>query len=99
MLLFSCFKFVFLLYQLTVGSDTMQNINEKPQEILQVKKGWNWKRIVIIIIVIIVLYYLISKYYCEKEEEYSDEYNSRWRVSSSNYSGGGETYGLRSRGW
>ena len=78
---------------------TMQNINEKPQEILQVKKGWNWKRIVIIIIVIIVLYYLISKYYCEKEEEYSDEYNSRWRVSSSNYSGGGETYGLRSRGW
>ena len=81
-----------------VDNNNFQNNDNKPKEPLEEKKGWNWKRIIIIILVIIVLYYLISKYCCEKEEEYSDEYNSRWRVSSSNYSGG-ETYGLRSRGW
>ena len=82
-----------------VGNNMLQtNNDDKTNENIEEKKGWNWKRIIIIIIIIIVLYYLISKYCCEKEEEYSDEYNSRWRVSSSNY-GGGETYGLRSRGW
>ena len=78
--------------------NSVQNNDDRPKENLEEKKGWNWKRIIIIILVIIVLYYLISKYCCEKEEKYSDEYNSRWRVSFSNYSSG-ETYGLRSRGW
>jgi len=82
-----------------IGNNMLQtNNDDKTNENIEEKKGWNWKRIIIIIIITIVLYYLISKYCCEKEEEYNDEYNSRWRVSSSNY-GGGETYGLRSRGW
>ena len=59
-------------------------------------KNINWKKLFFGIIIIYGLYYIISKFCCQKEEEYSDEYNSRWRVSTSSY-GGGETRGLRNR--
>ena len=79
------------------NNNLLKNI-DKNNDISDNKKMSKTKKILIWIIVIIVVYYIVSKYCCKKEEEYSDEYNSRWRVSSSNY-GGGETYGLRGRGW
>ena len=63
-----------------------------------IQKKTNWKKILYIVISIIVAYYIISKCFCKKEEDNSnEEYDSGWRVSSANY--GGETYGLRNRGW
>ena len=54
-----------------------------------------FKKLLFGIIIIIILYCLISKCCCSKEEERDEEYNPRWRVSSSNY--GGESYGFRNR--
>ena len=82
---------------------SLQNTNnlfkndEKQNDSVNSIKRSKIKKILIWIFILIVAYYVISKFCCHKEEEYSDEYNSRWRVSSNNY--GGETYGLRSRGW
>ena len=82
---------------------SLQNTNnlfkneEKQNDSVSSTKRSKIKKILIWIFILIVAYYVISKFCCHKEEEYSDEYNSRWRVSSNNY--GGETYGLRSRGW
>ena len=83
---------------------SLQNTNnlfkneEKQNDSVSSTKRNKIKKILIWIFILIVAYYVISKFCCNKdEEEYSDEYNSRWRVSSNNY--GGETYGLRSRGW
>ena len=72
--------------------------NIKPfNEGLTENKRFTWKKLILGIIIIFALYYIISKFCCQKEEEeYSDEYNSRWRVSSASY-GGGETHGLRNR--
>ena len=78
-------------------NDLVKNA-EKMTDIL-IKKRTNGKKIFLIIASLVVSYYIITKCCCKKEEEENEEYNnSRWRVSSSSY-GGGETYGLRSRGW
>ena len=69
----------------------------KPKFSISSTKKNKIKKILMWIFIIILAYYIISKFCCRKDEEYSDEYNSRWRVSSNSY--GGETYGLRSRGW
>ena len=78
-----------------------QNQNLKNSEAMPdilIKKRTNWKKIGLIIFALISVYFIITKCCCKKEEEENEEYNnSRWRVSSSSY--GGETYGLRSRGW
>ena len=76
-------------------NDLAKNVEQMPD--ILIKKRTNWKKIFLIILSLIVGYYIISKCCCKKEEEENVEYDSRWRVSSSNY--GGETYGLRSRGW
>ena len=79
-------------------NNNLMNNNDKSNETIDGQKTFTWKRLFIGIFIIIILYYVISKFCCPKEEEqYNDDYNPRWRVSSSNY--GGETYGLRSRGW
>ena len=70
--------------------------NDKTNEENTEKKIFTWKRFIFGIIGIVILYYAITKCCCQKEEEYPEEYNNRWRVSSSSY-GGGETYGLRNR--
>ena len=78
-------------------NDFLKNSEQMPD--ILIKKRKNWKKIFMIIASLIISYYVISKCCCKKEEEENEEYNnSRWRVSSSSY-GGGETYGLRSRGW
>ena len=83
-----------------VGKNSnLMNNNDKSNETIDGQKTFTWKSLFIGIFIIIILYYVISKFCCPKEEDqYNDDYNPRWRVSSSNY-GGGETYGLRSRGW
>ena len=78
------------------NNDLLQNNKVNTNEENAEKKTFTWKRIIFGIIGIIILYYAITKCCCQKEEEYPEEYNNRWRVSSSNY-GGGETYGLRNR--
>jgi len=78
-------------------NDLVKNAEQMPD--ILIKKRTNWKKIFLIIASLVVSYYIITKCCCKKEEEENEEYNnSRWRVSSSSY-GGGETYGLRSRGW
>lgn len=84
--------------QINIGSHDLSMNNkdkDKTNEENARHKTFTWKRILFGIIIIGVLYYVISKCFCQKEEEYPEEYNSRWRVSSSSY--GGETYGLRNR--
>ena len=77
-------------------NNPIKNPEQMPDVLIQ--KKTNWKKILYIVISIIVAYYIISKCFCKKEEDNSnEEYDSRWRVSSANY--GGETYGLRNRGW
>ena len=78
-------------------NNNMVNNYDKNNNIVNVTKTTRTKKIIIWILTIVIVYFIVNKYCCKKEEEYSDEYNSRWRVSSSNY--GGETYGLRGRGW
>ena len=77
-------------------NDLLQNNKDKTNEENTEKKIFTWKRFIFGIIGIVILYYAITKCCCQKEEEYPEEYNNRWRVSSSSY-GGGETYGLRNR--
>ena len=79
--------------------NNMKNNNYKLNENVEGNKFFTWKKIIFGIIIMIILYYLISQYCCTKEEEYPEEYNSRWRVSSSTYGGygGGESYGLRNK--
>ena len=78
-------------------NDLVKNSEQMPD--ILIKKRTNWKKIFMIIASLVISYYIITKCCCKKEEEENEEYNnSRWRVSSSSY-GGGETYGLRSRGW
>lgn len=77
-------------------NDIVKNSEQMPG--ILIKKRRNWKKICLIIISLVVAYYVITKCCCKKEEEEENvEYDSRWRVSSSSY--GGETYGLRNRGW
>ena len=78
-------------------NNLFKNTEQKNDSVSIIKKKGKIKKIVIWIFILIMVYYAISKFCCQKDEEYSDEYNSRWRVSSNSY--GGETYGLRSRGW
>ena len=79
------------------GTNNLLKNEEKQNDTASSTKKSKVKKILIWIVILIVAYYVISKFFCHKDEEYSDEYNSRWRVSSNSY--GGETYGLRSRGW
>ena len=71
--------------------------NEQKMPDVMIPKKTNWKKIFYIAISIVIIYYILTKCCCKKEEEENVEYDSRWRVSSANY--GGESYGLRSRGW
>ena len=77
-------------------NDYIKNPGQMPDVLIQ--KKTNWKKIIYILLSIIAAYYILTKCCCKKEEEENVDYDNRWRVSSSSY-GGGESYGLRSRGW
>ena len=79
-----------------IKNEYIKNPGQMPDVLIQ--KKTNWKKIIYIILAIIAAYYILTKCCCKKEEEENVEYDNRWRVSSANY-GGGESYGLRSRGW
>ena len=81
--------------EINANNNNLLNNNNDKQNESGNEPFFTWKRIIFGIIILIILYYAISKCCCQKEEEYPEEYNSRWRVSSSNY--GGETYGLRNK--
>ena len=91
------FNQVSCLPKIDVSNNNLLNNdkNNKLNENVNGKKMSTFKKLLFGIIIIIILYCLISKCCCSKEEERDEEYNPRWRVSSSNY--GGESYGFRNR--
>ena len=59
------------------------------------KKSSIWKKAFYIILGLAILYFLYTKCCGKVEEDYSEEYSNRWRVSSASY--GSESSGLRGR--